>query len=1030
MSTPSRVHDLMIVFDAITGGSVGVTALKEAIPDIIDFVALADCFERIGVLAYRNYTSDNVIQWSGWCFPFSATSTPSQDDILNFVKALEAPDDSEYKSNPASKAALAKAYQEMRAGQNATILLLYTHAPPMFEHTMSEADIERSCGRYSDNLEKTNTLAGPRSCLRVRYDSVNTDNGQFSIYTSRNLARKYIDGDEDYKNVIVEQLDRIISTNVSVIAIHPFYGQLWRAVCSDQTGNNNIKRSLLGKFRAQVSQIPDARDKKQAQTWLEESYTFFHEINEEISALPANRQFPLVCVDPDTIDLQGNQYDAALTRAQLLNIWKSCDMDILGRLGNVLIRMHYVQQEKDMPANRPASLLAAFVTSRGIIPLIDAALHQLVAFRYKWITTENPETWRFEYLSLLLEADRVLEKRRSLQPDQESILRGEDRKLLQTLVDYQKLEKSLTVKLSVKTGWRPSNAEAAVIHADICQRCNRRRSVTVMTSYCTCRYCSAGRNPIDAPEDHDDSTPVLWTECGSCQAQYVVDDDDKEKPPECFYCESGSAAPTVQCSECLSRIIWPKEIDLKDVDPSNFQCCACVLGVSTIKSRETTVGDLVKHNISSFLRNDDNVIKTPLQGESLFHITRDCDLAHFSSKVEVMPDSNSPLELDGKFIHNQTELKMKLRDIILPQEIKNCAHCLEENSSLQSVCTDTTCVTVMCTDSVILDEDYEYRQYMPGDLCYPSLGVNSRVTQQEMTTFTVNLDQAFAVGTVPHGGYISAMFLRAASIYLAPYEQPDTFAAHWHFLSATHIGPAVLIVEEVRRGRALSILHITLYQEGLLSESPWISNKSKKKVAAYVTNTLLNGEQGLSLPTGFELSAPPPSVDLTKLATDEDPNWERLHMVVMDVAPMMQHVEFYSPKYKQTPPATWDLWLRMSNNERWTTWALGYIADVAPALIIEGYRPTDLDAPVPEDRFAFDKIFWMPTVSMSLDVKKALPKEGKEWLRIRISAKVIKDGRYDAEVIVFDREDDVVALSNHVALVLDGERNWGRKEKL
>ncbi|TVY77982.1 hypothetical protein Focb16_v007246 [Fusarium oxysporum f. sp. cubense] len=345
MSTPSQVHDLMIVFDAITGGSVGVTALKEAIPDIINFVALADCFERIGVLAYRNYTSDNVIQWSGWCSPFSATSTPSQDDILNFVKALETPDDSEYKSNPASKAALAKAYQEMRAGQNATILLLYTHAPPMFEHTSGRS--ETSSGYY-----KFEQLPLLLDCLRVRYDSVNTDNGQFSIYTSRNLARKYIDGDEDYKNVIVEQLGRIISTNVSVIAIHPFYGQLWRAVCSDQTGNNNnIKRSLLGKFRAQVSQIPDARDKKQAQTWLEESYTFFHEINEEISSLPANRQFPLVCVDPDTIDLQGNQYDAALTRAQLLNIWKSCDMDILGRLGNVLIRMHYVQQEKDMPAS-------------------------------------------------------------------------------------------------------------------------------------------------------------------------------------------------------------------------------------------------------------------------------------------------------------------------------------------------------------------------------------------------------------------------------------------------------------------------------------------------------------------------------------------------------------------------------------------------------------------------------------------------------------------------------------------------------
>ncbi|KAF4953131.1 hypothetical protein FGADI_6281 [Fusarium gaditjirri] len=474
MSTPSGVHDLMIVFDAMTGGRVGVTALKEAIPDIINFVALAGCFERIGVLAYQNYTSENPIQWSGWCSPSSTTGTPSQDDILNFVKALETPDSSEYGSNPASKGALARAYLEMREGQNATMLLLYTHAPPMFEHTsgrsgtsskhykfeqlqllleyetigpffrdwvtgahiltgnvfstkravvlsfgfdfnfnnwspylylstltgggfylttcsgrvisrltiglllvwmradgnidtpkssqvafkqdltsyvVAEADILRSCGRDTKNLKKANVHAGPRSCLRVRYDRVITDNGQFSVYTSRNLARKYIDGDEDYKKAIVDRLDRIISTDVSVIAIHPIYGQLWRAVCSDQTGNNNIKRSLLERFRAKVSQIPDARDKNQARTWLEESYTFFHELNEEMSVLPAHHQFPLVYVDPDTVDLQGNQYDAALTRAQLLNLWKSCDTDILGRLGNVLIRMHYVQQEKDMPAN-------------------------------------------------------------------------------------------------------------------------------------------------------------------------------------------------------------------------------------------------------------------------------------------------------------------------------------------------------------------------------------------------------------------------------------------------------------------------------------------------------------------------------------------------------------------------------------------------------------------------------------------------------------------------------------------------------
>ncbi|RGP73588.1 hypothetical protein FLONG3_6325 [Fusarium longipes] len=313
---------------------------------------------------------------------------------------------------------------------------------------------------------------------------------------------------------------------------------------------------------------------------------------------------------------------------------------------------------------------------------------------------------------------------------------------------------------------------------------------------------------------------------------------------------------------------------------------------------------------------------------------------------------------------------------------------------------------------------------------YPLLEVESQVTQQNETTFTVNLAESFAVGTVPHGGYITALFVRAAGIYLASGNQTDTFAAHWHFLNATHVGPAVLVVEEVRRGRALSIVHVTLYQEGLLAQEPWITTRSKRKIAAYITNNRIEAESGLTLPTGFEIRHPPPPVDLTKLADEKDPNWERLHMIVMDMAPMMNHVEFYSPKDKTTSPASWDLWLRMSNGERWKTWMLGYLADTAPALMIEGFRPTDVEAPTPKDGFAFDKIFWMPTVSLSLDVKKALPEEGEEWLRIRIEAKVIKNGRYDVEVISFDREGEVVSLSNIVALTLDIERNTGREMKL
>ncbi|KAF5711514.1 hypothetical protein FMUND_8909 [Fusarium mundagurra] len=532
MSDPPQIHDLMIVFDAVTGGTVGVAALKRAIPDIINFVALADCFERIGVLAYRNYayTAEKVVEWSGWCYPSCDPSPPSTDDILKFVKKLEMPDDSEYKLNCASKTALAKAYQEIR--KDGTIILLYNHAPPLLEHIggdhydseqimlvwygetgplfrnwvnganalagiasvkkavvlsfslgyadnlsdwspylylsadgnidtppafkttykddptllnmVCEANMEIFCGPDYGNLQIIDIHTAPRNCLRVPYGGFSNINQQLNKFTSRDLAKNYINRGEWSKNVIAKHMNRIIRTNLSVITIHPLFGRLWAAVCMDRTGDK-LNKTLMRRFRAQVRLISNAEDKRQAQAWLEGTYTFFHEINEEIQ-MPAE-----------------------------VNLW----------------------------------------------------------------------------------------------------------------------------------------------------------------------------------------------------------------------------------------------------------------------------------------------------------------------------------------------------DNIPPEETKCCGFCFEEKSIL-----------IGCTN--------------------PSCAVE----------------------------------------------------------------------------------------------------------------------------------------------------------------------------------------LRMSNNERWTTWALGYIADVTPALIFEGYLPTDLDAPVPKDRLAFDKIFWMPTVSMSLDVKKALPKESEEWLSIRISAKVIENVRYDAEVIVFDREGDVLALSNHVALILDGERNWTRKDKL
>ena len=72
---------------------------------------------------------------------------------------------------------------------------------------------------------------------------------------------------------------------------------------------------------------------------------------------------------------------------------------------------------------------------------------------------------------------------------------------------------------------------------------------------------------------------------------------------------------------------------------------------------------------------------------------------------------------------------------------------------------------------------------------------------------------------------------------------------------------------------------------------------------------------------------------------------------------------------------------------------------------------------------------WYPTLLLNLEVKKALPKEGTQWLFIRLQAKSIKNGRYDLEIIVKDAAGDVVALSHHVALAVSSERNTAARRK-
>ncbi|EFX04941.1 thioesterase family protein [Grosmannia clavigera kw1407] len=327
----------------------------------------------------------------------------------------------------------------------------------------------------------------------------------------------------------------------------------------------------------------------------------------------------------------------------------------------------------------------------------------------------------------------------------------------------------------------------------------------------------------------------------------------------------------------------------------------------------------------------------------------------------------------------------------------------------------------------------------------PNFDEATRITRLDATTYGANFPARYCIGSVPHGGFIASCFLRVVQTHLAGRGQPDTVIAHVEYVSRTEIGPAVFVVDEVKLGQRTSVVHVSLFQHALATQAPWITpGQSRREAVAYLTNSALDRETGLSLPTGYVLQPaalppPPPPADFARLGRDGvDDHWQRRPIPPGSYRAVMAQTEFYVPKWQlqqpESPPkhhpspqqrSIVDMWIRLATGERFTNTLLGFVADVWP-YVVESYRPQSDDDP---DDAYFDpsQIFWYPTLALNLDVKKALPPDGVEWLFVRIASKQIRNGRLDLEVVILDDHHDLVALSHHVSLILDASRNLSER---
>lgn len=88
------------------------------------------------------------------------------------------------------------------------------------------------------------------------------------------------------------------------------------------------------------------------------------------------------------------------------------------------------------------------------------------------------------------------------------------------------------------------------------------------------------------------------------------------------------------------------------------------------------------------------------------------------------------------------------------------------------------------------------------------------VARADGAGYDLHVDEGFAVGTKPNGGYLLAAVVRAAgqAVAEAGGDHRDPVAATAHYLAAPDFGPARVEVEVLRTGRSASQARATLWQ--------------------------------------------------------------------------------------------------------------------------------------------------------------------------------------------------------------------------
>ena len=275
---------------------------------------------------------------------------------------------------------------------------------------------------------------------------------------------------------------------------------------------------------------------------------------------------------------------------------------------------------------------------------------------------------------------------------------------------------------------------------------------------------------------------------------------------------------------------------------------------------------------------------------------------------------------------------------------------------------------------------------------------------------------------------------------LSAQDQPDILTLHFDFLRPCGLRDSTITVVDLKVGAGTSTIQLQLSQQ--------------EQVRVIATATSINFDKpiGPTHSTNWTLyPTPKPTPNFEKvLAHQFDEHWLPAHLVG-EVIPFTGRQLVLNPRGGFPIEGICDAWNTFMGEERMDSTYLALMSDCIPSMSdtllrngglydahnnfmqLEQWAENNLGIPAGMTNSLKDAaqaaIFNM-TLTLDIEFKRRLPKEGVQWTFTRAASRMLEGGRLDLDVTICDEKMKILCLSRQVILALDAKRKFGSGKKV